>query len=85
MKILRSNTFISRAITIVLLSISSVSYSQSNGFEVIRSLELMDQIYEYLEKYYVDDLNEGSLSKTAIDAMLKELDRYTVYYHETDI
>ncbi|MFT6243731.1 MAG: carboxyl-terminal processing protease [Salibacteraceae bacterium] len=45
----------------------------------------MDQIYEYLEKYYVDDLNAGSLSKTAIDAMLKELDPYTVYYHETDI
>lgn len=85
MKIFRSNQFISRAITIVLISISSISYSQSNGFEVVRSLELMDQIYEYLEKYYVDDLNAGSLSKTAIDAMLKELDPYTVYYHETDI
>ncbi len=85
MKIFRCNKFISRTITIVLISISSVSYSQSNGFEVVRSLELMDQIYEYLEKYYVDDLNAGSLSKTAIDAMLKELDPYTVYYHETDI
>ena len=85
MKIFRSNKFLSRAITIVLISISSVSHSQSNGFEVVRSLELMDQIYEYLEKYYVDDLNAGSLSKTAIDAMLKELDPYTVYYHETDI
>lgn len=85
MNILKSSNTISRAITIVLISISSVSYSQSGGFEVIRSLELMDQIYEHLEKYYVDDLNEGSLSKTAIDAMLKELDPYTVYYHETDI
>jgi len=85
MNIFKKNNTISRAITIVLISISSVSYSQSNGFEVIRSLELMDQIYEHLEKYYVDDLNEGSLSKTAIDAMLKELDPYTVYYHETDI
>lgn len=85
MKIFRSNKFISRALTIALISISSMSYSQSNGFEVIRSLELMDQIYEHLEKYYVDDLNAGSLSKTAIDAMLKELDPYTVYYHETDI
>jgi carboxyl-terminal processing protease len=45
----------------------------------------MDQIYEHLEKYYVDDLNAGNLSKSAIDAMLKELDPYTVYYHETDI
>lgn len=85
MKVFRNNQFISRAITVVLISISSVSYSQSNGFEIVRSLELMDQIYEYLEKYYVDDLNAGSLSKTTIDAMLKELDPYTVYYHETDI
>ena len=85
MKIFRCNKLISRTITIVLISISSVSYSQSNGFEAVRSLELMDQIYEYLEKYYVDDLNAGSLSKTAIDAMLKELDPYTIYYHETDI
>lgn len=59
--------------------------SQSNGFEVIRSIELMDQIYEHLEKYYVDDIKPGNLSKTAIDAMLQELDPYTVYYHESNI
>ena len=63
---------------------SSVS-AQSNGFEVIRSLELLDQIYENLEKYYVDDIETGNLSKVAIDAMLKELDPYTVYYHESNI
>lgn len=85
MKIFRSNKLIPKAIAIVFISLSSLSHSQSNGFEIIRSLELMDQIYEHLEKYYVDDLNTGSLSKTAIDAMLKELDPYTVYYHETDI
>ncbi len=67
------------------LFISLNGISQSNRFEVIRSLELMDQIYEHLEKYYVDDIKTGSLSKTAIDAMLKELDPYTVYYHESNI
>ncbi len=65
--------------------ISNVSIAQSNGFEIIRSLELMDQIYEHLEKYYVDDIHAGKMSKTAIDAMLKELDPYTVYYHESNI
>jgi carboxyl-terminal processing protease len=58
---------------------------QNNGFETIKSLELTDQIYEHLEKYYVDDINIGALSKNAIDAMLKELDPYTVYYHESNI
>ncbi len=67
------------------LFISGITNAQSNGFEVIRSLELMDQIYEHLEKYYVDDIQAGQMSKTAIDAMLNELDPYTVYYHEANI
>lgn len=67
------------------LLFSFVSKSQSNGFEVIKSLELMDQIYENLELYFVDELQPGKLSKVAIDAMLKELDPYTVYYHESNI
>ena len=67
------------------LGITTASFSQNNGFEVIRSLEIMNEIYQNLEKYYVDDLNSGSMSKAAIDAMLKDLDPYTVYYHETDI
>ena len=59
--------------------------AQSNGFEVIKSLELMDQIYENLDLYFVDDVQPGKLSKVAIDAMLKELDPYTVYYAEANI
>ena len=70
---------------VIILFLSFNGISQSNGFEVIRSLELMEQIYEHLEKYYVDDIQTGSLSKTAIDAMLKKLDPYTVYYHESNI
>jgi carboxyl-terminal processing protease len=68
-----------------LLLISLGAKAQSNGFEVIKSLELMDQIYENLELYFVDELQPGKLSKVAIDAMLKELDPYTVYYHESNI
>jgi carboxyl-terminal processing protease len=63
----------------------SISKAQSNGFEVIKSTEILAQIFENLEKYYVDDVEAGRLSKVAIDAMLKELDPYTVYYHESNI
>jgi carboxyl-terminal processing protease len=59
--------------------------AQSNGFEVIKNMELMDQIYQHLEMYYVDEPQTGKLSKVGIDAMLKELDPYTVYYHESNI
>jgi carboxyl-terminal processing protease len=60
-------------------------FGQSNGFEVLKNLEIMDQVYEHLDLYFVDEPQNGTLSKTAIDAMLKELDPYTVYYHESDI
>jgi len=69
----------------ILLTLTTTCLSQSNGFEVIRSLELLDQIYEHLEMYYVDDIEAGRLSKTAIDAVLKDLDPYTIYYHESNI
>lgn len=61
------------------------AWTQSNGFETLKSLEIMDQIYENLDLYFVDEPQNGKLSKTAIDAMLKELDPYTVYYHESNI
>ena len=79
------NTIRKSLLVVFTLLIATFGNAQSNGFEVIRSLEIMNEIYQNLEKYYVDDLNSGNMSKTAIDAMLHELDPYTVYYHETDI
>lgn len=63
----------------------SITRAQSNGFEVIKNMELLDLIYQHLDMYYVDVPQVGSLSKTGIDAMLKQLDPYTVYYHESNI
>ena len=71
-------------ISFFLLSIS-FGKAQSNSFETLKSLEIMDQIYEHLELYFVDETKNGQLAKTGIDAMLKELDPYTVYYHESNI
>ena len=45
----------------------------------------MDLIYQNLEMHFVDEPKPGKLSKVAIDAMLKELDPYTVYYHEANM
>jgi len=70
---------------LVFISIQWTSFSQSTGFEVLKNLEIMDQIFEHLELYYVDNPETGKVSKAAIDAMLKDLDPYTVYYHEANI
>jgi len=69
----------------IIFNCSSAVFAQSESFEELKSLELIDQIYEHLDLYFVDEVAHGKLSKTAIDAMLKELDPYTVYYHEANI
>jgi carboxyl-terminal processing protease len=70
---------------LALFLIAFQAKSQSNGFEMVKSMELMDLIYQNLEMYFVDELKPGKMSKDAIDAMLKGLDPYTVYYHESDM
>tara|TARA_B100001059_G_scaffold235932_1_gene283764 strand:- start:293 stop:1936 length:1644 start_codon:yes stop_codon:yes gene_type:complete len=70
----------------LLMCINSLSFrAQSRGFEILKNLELMDQIHEYLDLYYVDEPATGYISKVAIDEMLNELDPYTVFYHESNM
>ena len=77
---------IKRLIFLIAFIFSSLSITaQSNNFELVKGLELMDLIYQNLELHYVDEPKPGKLSKIAIDAMLKDLDPYTVYYHEANM
>lgn len=76
---------IKKAGVILLFLISLQSNAQSNGFEMVKSMELMDLIYQNLEMYFVDEIKPGKMSKDAIDAMLRGLDPYTVYYHESNM
>ncbi len=70
---------------VVFILLPHSSQAQSNGFEVVKNLELIDQIYEHLDKYYVDEPRPGSMSVAGIHAMLEDLDPYTVFYPEADI
>ena len=68
-----------------LLLTSLISFAQSRQFEILKNLELIDQVHEHLELYFVDEPETGKISKVAIDAMLNELDPYTVFYHESNM
>jgi carboxyl-terminal processing protease len=59
--------------------------AQSDGFEIIKNLELIELITRELDKYFVDKPIPGKLMKVAIDAMLMELDPYTVLINESNI
>lgn len=62
------------------------SQGESNlDFEILKNLELFEMVYKQVDMTYVDEPNPGHLMRVAIDAMLKELDPYTVYIPESQI
>lgn len=85
MRRIRKTALIAFSTLIVLLFGVQTSTAQSNRFEVIKNLELIDAIYEHLDKYYVENPKPGSMSVAGINAMLEDLDPYTVFYPESDI
>ena len=58
---------------------------RNDEFEVLKNLEIFSSVYKNAELVYVDGVKPGSLIKTALDAMLRTLDPYTVYIPEAEI
>ena len=56
---------------------------QSVDFEILKNLELFELVYKNIDIHYVDQPDPGHLMKTAIEAMLLELDPYTNYIPES--
>ncbi|MFT5183795.1 MAG: carboxyl-terminal processing protease [Flavobacteriales bacterium] len=81
--LVRSRRAIVVAVGIALIFISSAFVT--SFFEISKNLEIFTTIYRELNIYYVDETEPGKLMKTGIDAMLKSLDPYTVYYPESRI
>jgi carboxyl-terminal processing protease len=68
------------------LSLGLFSFSpKDHYFEIARNLDIFATLYKELNVYYVDDINPSTVIKKGIDAMLKNLDPYTVYIAEDDI
>ena len=75
------------SIIIILSVICLIAASKSDDdyFEISKNLRIMASVYEKLNSNYVDELLPGKVMKTAINAMLKSLDPYTVYISESEI
>lgn len=81
-------TLLSKWILIPTLLLGTWSFGQdepTTDFEVYKNLELFELVYKTIDMEYVDETNPGQLMKVGIDAMLKELDPYTVYIPESMI
>lgn len=59
--------------------------AQNNDFEIAKNVDIFVSILKELNDKYADEISPGKLTQTAIDAMLKSLDPYTVYYPESEI
>lgn len=56
--------------------------SKNHNFEISKNLEIFNDIYKQLDRFYVDTLNADTVIGWAIDAMLQRVDPFTVYYSE---
>lgn len=81
-------------VSVTLLAIFTIAsqgiYAQNksaadNYFEISKNLEITTNIYKELNEYYVDPIEPGRMLKISMDAMLKDLDPYTVYISESEI
>lgn len=60
-------------------------FSQSQNFQIGQWMEIQNYILKSLNSSYVDTLPIAKMQKAAIDAMLKELDPYTIYVPEEEV
>ncbi|NUM31096.1 MAG: S41 family peptidase [Bacteroidetes bacterium] len=75
-----------KKISIVIIVISIIVFSafkaSDDYFEISKNLDIFTSVYKEINVSYVDEVEPGSLIKSAIDAMLKSLDPYTNFYSE---
>lgn len=80
------NKFKIHLLIFVFLCVGFVSNAQKNNdFEISKNLEIFTTLYRQLHLNYVDNINSGDLMKKGIDAMLDDLDPYTVFIPEAEI
>jgi len=72
------------ALFIVSIGLFNSLFAQ-NDFEIVKNVDIFVNVLNELNDKYADEISPGELTQTAIKAMLKSLDPYTVYYNEGEI
>ena len=70
---------------ILLLFIAVTVAFKTDYFEVAKQLEIYTTLFKELNMYYIDEINPGKLTDTAIRSMLNDLDPYTRFYDEQGV
>lgn len=64
---------------------AAVTINNDKYFEIIKNLEIFNNLFKELNTHYVDDVDPSALMKVGIDAMLETLDPYTNYVSQSQI
>lgn len=68
------------ALALLAIGIPSVAQNKDHNFDVAKNLDVFNAIYKQLDMMYVDTLNADEVIGNGINAMLRSLDPYTVYF-----
>lgn len=63
----------------------SVFAQVNNNFEISKAIDIYNSLFKELNINYVDQIKPAELNESAINAMLNELDPYTVFVPESQI
>lgn len=69
----------------LMLVIIAATVPSSRYFEIAKNIEIYSALYKTINELYVDEVNPNKLLNTTVDAMLANLDPYTVYISEDKI
>ena len=70
----------------LLFSCSCIAQQErDHNFQVAKNMDIFNAIYRNLDMMYVDTLNADEVIGNGINAMLRSLDPYTVYYPASDV
>ena len=85
LNLLKENYMRIKILLIAVFFSTALIGQNNNNFELSKNLEIYADIMRKLNLQYADEINPGDLSKTSIDAMLNQLDPYTVYVPESKL
>jgi len=72
-------------LAVAVLFLSAFVAVKDDLFLISKNLDIFSAVYRQISLNYVDETDPNLLIKTAVDAMLDDLDPYTEYVQETDI
>lgn len=83
---MKKRTTLITMIIIVIIALSATAQKNDDrSFEISKQLNIYATAIRDVSMFYVDETDPGNLVTTSIEAMLKSLDPYTVFYPESEM